>query len=301
MFTAFAVVLARWAGQRRMLLNCLQLNRLPLHPDVYRVVGTFASTMLLPTELDLGATFAELAAGAQRRFSEHAAHNLITGVEVSRELGRRRGTHRPVAPVVFQSTLGMDAAIGGAQQPESAGPLGEIVFNDFFHQLRTPQVALEARFFELGSEMAIVFSLVEELFDAAQVDAAFADLVVLVGSLADGEGWEQVVDLPTAASPVGDGLLLGRYDLEAGAVAEGPPSSKLEETIATLWQELLDVPVVDRAANFFGLGGDSLLAVRVLARVAKQVGTGVPVREFLESPTVAGLAAAIARRGGRTR
>jgi len=82
----------------------------------------------------------ELAAQAQNRFSEHAAHNLITGVEVSRELGRRRGTLRPVAPVVFQSSLGMDAAVGMAH-PESAGPLGELSFDDFYHQLRTPQVA----------------------------------------------------------------------------------------------------------------------------------------------------------------
>jgi mycobactin phenyloxazoline synthetase len=56
---------------------------------------------------------------------------------VSRELGRRRGTLRPVAPVVFQSSLGMDAAVGMAH-PESAGPLGELYFDDFYHQLRTP-------------------------------------------------------------------------------------------------------------------------------------------------------------------
>ncbi|MFD0471071.1 condensation domain-containing protein [Nonomuraea thailandensis] len=49
MLTAFGVVLARWAGHRRMLLNSLQLNRLPIHPEVQRVVGAFAATMLLPS------------------------------------------------------------------------------------------------------------------------------------------------------------------------------------------------------------------------------------------------------------
>jgi mycobactin phenyloxazoline synthetase len=296
-FTAFAVVLARWAGHRRMLLNSLQLNRLPVHPDVHRVVGAFASTMLLPAELTEGATFAELAAAAQRRFSEHAAHNLVTGVEVSRELGRRRGTHRPVAPVVFQSTLGMDAAVGAAH-PESAGPLGEVAFDDFYHQLRTPQVALEVRFYELRSEMAIVFSLVEELFDAEQVDAAFADLVALIGALADGDGWDRVVEVPAATAPPDDGLRLGRYGDDSAAVAEGPLSTPLEEAVAELWEELLDVPVLDRSANLFALGGDSLVAVRALARLAKRMGVVVPVRDFLASPTVAGLAAALAAREG---
>ncbi len=296
MFTAFAVVLARWAGHRRMLLNSLQLNRLPVHPDVHRVVGAFASTMLLPAELVEGATFAELAATAQKRFTEHAAHNLITGVEVSRELGRRRGTHRPVAPVVFQSTLGMDAAVGAAH-PESAGPLGDVDFGDFYHQLRTPQVALEVRFYELRSEMAIVFSLVEELFEAEEVDAAFAELVELVGTLADGDGWDRVVEVPSATDPTGEGLLLGRYGDGDAVVAEGPLSTPLEEAVAELWEELLEVPVLDRSANFFALGGDSLLAVRALGRLAKRLGTGVAVRDFLESPTVAGLAAAFAARG----
>ena len=54
----------------------------------------------------------DLAGRAQQDIGDALAHNLITGVEVSRELGRRRGTHRPVAPVVFQSTLGVDAALG---------------------------------------------------------------------------------------------------------------------------------------------------------------------------------------------
>jgi non-ribosomal peptide synthetase component F len=296
MFTAFAVVIARWAGHRRILLNSLQLNRLPLHPDVHRVLGAFASTMLLPAELDAGVPFAELAARAQRQFVEHSAHSLITGVEVSRELGRRRGTHRPVAPVVFQSTLGMDAAVG-QQQPDSAGPLGQIDLEDIHHQLRTPQVALEARFYEIRGALAIVFSLVDELFDDAQVAAAYSDLVELVGSLADDDGWDAVVDLPAATEPPdGDQLRVGRY-AGGSAVAAGPLSSELEETVAGLWEELLEVPVLDRSADFFALGGDSLLAVRSLARLATLIGVGVPARDFLAAPTVAGVAAAAAARG----
>lgn len=297
MLTAFGVVLARWGGHRRMLLNSLQLNRLPLHPDIHRVIGAFATTMLLPVELGRGRTFAELAVDVQRTFTEHAAHNLVSGVEVSRELARRRGTTRPIGPVVFQSTLGMDAAMG-ERQAESAGPLGDLVFDDFHHQLRTPQVALEARFYEVHGEMATVFSLVEELFDAGQVDAAFADLLELVGSLADGPGWDRVVELPAAGDPRGDagGLSLDRLPERGADQPEGPPADELEQRICELWEEILQVPVLDRSAGFFTLGGDSLLAVRALARVAKEVGAAPSVREFLDAPTVAGLAAAVRAR-----
>ncbi|PZG21049.1 phosphopantetheine-binding protein [Nonomuraea aridisoli] len=295
MLTAFAVVLARWAGHRRMLLNSLQLNRLPLHPDIHRVIGAFATTMLIPVELAQGRTFADLAGEIQRTFTEHAAHNLVSGVEVSRELARRRETTRPVAPVVFQSTLGMDAAIGA--QAESAGPLGDLNFDDFHHQLRTPQVALEARFYEMRDELVLVFSLVAELFHTEQVDAAFADLLALVETLADGPGWDRIVDLPAAAAPDPvPGLTLDRLPEHDADHGDGPPVDELEQRICTVWEEILGVPVLDRGAGFFALGGDSLLVVRTLARIAKEVGGAPSVREFLNAPTVAGVAAAVRAR-----
>ena len=291
LLTAFSVVLAGWAGHRRMLMNSLQLNRLPLHPDVHRIVGAFASTMLLPVELVPGRSFAELATTMQRTFTEHAAHNLISGVEVSRELARRRGTRRPIGPVVFQSTLGMDAAIG-EQHPEAAGPLGEIGFDDYYHQLRTPQVALEVRLFELREEMVVVFSLVEELFHEGEVAATFDELVRLIEALADGPGWDHLVELPVERDPAADGLRLGQLD-EPGVAAEaGPLRDEVEEGVAEVWEELLEVPILDRGADFFALGGDSLLAIRALARMAARTGVRVGVREFWEAPTVAGVAAA---------
>ncbi|MGP3918486.1 phosphopantetheine-binding protein [Nonomuraea sp. 10N515B] len=302
MLTAFGVVLARWAGHRRMLLNSLQLNRLPLHPDVQRVVGAFAATMLLPLDLDPRATFAELATAAQAASGEHAAHNLITGVEVGRELARRRGSWRPVGPVVFQSVLGVDAAMGGGP-PQDAGPLGQVVASDYFHQLRTPQVALEVRCFELGPEMVAVFSLVDELFETDQVAAAFAEFVALVDGLADGTGWDRVPGLPETADPgSGDGgLRLGLLPEPVVRHREGPPADDLEQAVADVFEELLEVPVLDRAADFFGLGGDSLLAVRAVVRLAKEVGTSVPVREFLADSTVAGVALAVRSRLGDQR
>jgi mycobactin phenyloxazoline synthetase len=170
---------------------------------------------------------------------------------------------------------------------------------DFFHQLRTPQVALEARFYELRGSLAIVFSLVEELFDIEQVDAAYADLVALVGSLADGDGWDRPVDLPGESDEAGVGLRLGRYDDDRSGADGRPPATELELTIAAVWEEVLEAPVLDRGASFFDLGGDSLLAVRALARLAKEAGITVPVREFLADPTVAGVAAASRADGAR--
>lgn len=295
LLTEFSIVLARWAGHRRMLLNSLHLNRVPLHSDVHRVAGAFASTMLIPVELDNDRRFIELATTTQRNLSDCVAHNLITGVEVSRELARRRGTRRPVGPVVFQSSLGMNSAVG-EEQPASAGPLGEVRFKDYYHQLRTPQVALEARLFELDADMMVVFSLVEELFEPAQVDSAFAEFVAAIETLADGTGWDRVVALPYEPDPAG-GIRLGQLDEQAVDQDSGPLRDDLEKNIAAVWAELLEEDVVDRGCDFFASGGDSLMAVRVLALLAKQHGIRVTVHEFLQAPTVAGLASVVRTNG----
>jgi mycobactin phenyloxazoline synthetase len=296
MLTAFSVVLATWAGHRRMLLNSLQFNRLPVHPDVHRLVGGFASTMLLPVDLEPGLPFAALAARTQQTFSEHAQHNLVSGVEVSRELGRRRGTRRPIGPVVFQSTLGMDAAMG-SPLPTDAGPLGTIRAGEYVHQLRTPQVALETRCFEIDDGMVVVFSLVEELFDDDEVTAAFAELVDLLTALADGPGWDAVPELPDATEPpTTTGARLGLLDGPRVTHDAGVPTGELEELVAEVFEELLEVPVLERSADFFLLGGDSLLVVRAVTRLARVTGAGVAVRDFLADPTVAGVAAALRAR-----
>lgn len=290
--TAFSVVLARWAGHRELLINSLQLGRLPVHPDVHRIVGAFATTMLLPVRLDPGATFGQLAATVQQTFVEHAGHNLVSGVEVARELGRRRATRRPVGPVVFQSTLGMDAAMGSAL-PTDAGPLGEIRAGEYTHQLRTPQVALETRCFEIDGAMVVVFSLVEELFDASTVDTAFTELTDLLVALADGPGWDVVPELPAGLDPVADGALrLGMLDEPAAVHTPGPPVGDGEQAVAEVFEDLLEVPVLDRTLHFFVAGGDSLLAVRAVALLARTAGVAVSVRDFLADPTVAGVAAA---------
>ncbi|MGW3352822.1 SDR family NAD(P)-dependent oxidoreductase [Nonomuraea rubra] len=66
--------------------------------------------------------------------------------------------------------------------------------------------------------------------------------------------------------------------------------SPAEQVVAGLWSELFGVPVTDPGADFFALGGHSLLGVRMLAALGERFGVRPGMRDLLAAPTVAGMA-----------
>jgi acyl carrier protein len=71
--------------------------------------------------------------------------------------------------------------------------------------------------------------------------------------------------------------------------ARPAPRSSAESAVAEIWAELLAAPV-DVDASFFGLGGNSILAIQMISRLRERFGVDVSVRLFFEQPTVARLA-----------
>ena len=68
------------------------------------------------------------------------------------------------------------------------------------------------------------------------------------------------------------------------------PRNELEERLAAIFRELLDVDRVGVHDNFFELGGHSLQAIRLISRIRADLQTELPLRIFFESSDVAQLA-----------
>jgi acyl carrier protein len=75
-----------------------------------------------------------------------------------------------------------------------------------------------------------------------------------------------------------------------GAASFEPPAGPVEEVIADMFSEALEVRPVGAHDNFFELGGHSLAATRLVTRIAKTFRVEAPVRTFFETPTVAAMA-----------
>ena len=68
------------------------------------------------------------------------------------------------------------------------------------------------------------------------------------------------------------------------------PRSATEETLCRLWQEVLGRERVGIHDNFFKIGGHSLLAARVAARMRESFQLDIALRRMFEAPTIAQLA-----------
>ncbi|WP_189112046.1 non-ribosomal peptide synthetase, partial [Streptomyces camponoticapitis] len=90
-----------------------------------------------------------------------------------------------------------------------------------------------------------------------------------------------------------DRKALPEPDLGTGAVEYVAPADETEETVARIWSEVLGVERVSATDHFFDLGGHSLHAVRVTARINQQTGAGIGPHDVLAHPTVPSLAAHI--------
>jgi natural product biosynthesis luciferase-like monooxygenase protein len=102
--------------------------------------------------------------------------------------------------------------------------------------------------------------------------------------------------LVLAALPITPNGKVDRRALpEPQAIAVRPaaiaPQSDIEKIIASIWEDVLGVPQVGTADNFFDLGGHSLLVVQVQRRLREACGREVSITDMFRLPTIKSLAA----------
>jgi amino acid adenylation domain-containing protein len=71
------------------------------------------------------------------------------------------------------------------------------------------------------------------------------------------------------------------------------PQTKMEETIAGIWTELLGIERISVNDGFFELGGDSLLISRLVAKIHTVFDVNLPIRTIFLTPTILNIAAAV--------
>ncbi|GAA2136225.1 non-ribosomal peptide synthetase [Kitasatospora kazusensis] len=249
LLTAYAEVVGRWSGSSRFTLDLPMFHRLPLHPEVGSLVGDFTSVELLTVDRSAGGSFAERAAAVQARLWQDLDHPMCSGVEVLRELGRRRGQEAALMPVVFTSTVGLgDGAAGDAPRLHE----GEIVLGSS----RTPHVWIDCQVMEHRDDLLLGWDVRRDVFPDGLAEEAFAAFEAAVRRLAaEDRAWTapSLVELPAAqrarreranrtARPLPDALL--HAGVVAQALATPDRTAVLAGTVELTYRQLLDQAVV---------------------------------------------------------
>lgn len=99
-----------------------------------------------------------------------------------------------------------------------------------------------------------------------------------------------VAEIPLNRSGKVDESRLPAPALVAAARPARAPAGETQRQLAVIWSGILGSEVVDADADFFALGGHSVLAVRVVAEVQRAFGLRLPLADFFAFPTLARLA-----------
>jgi amino acid adenylation domain-containing protein len=91
----------------------------------------------------------------------------------------------------------------------------------------------------------------------------------------------------------------GKLDLKALPTPDGDasahrvyeaPQGEIEQCLAEIWSELLEVERIGRHDHFFELGGHSLLLIQLFTRLRDNFGIDIPLAKIINAPTIASLA-----------
>ncbi|HEU0053570.1 MAG TPA: condensation domain-containing protein, partial [Longimicrobium sp.] len=273
LLAAFQLVLGAAAGADDVVVGVRATAR---RPETEALVGPFANLLPLRARLSGEATFAALLDQARWTLADARARQDVPFERVIEELRPERSlSHAPIVQVLFD----FDDVRRGRDDLPVVGDVGGGM-----------ELALRVR--ETAGGMILTLRYDAGLFAETRIRALLDEYARVLGeATADASlplsRVAPIVRRERAAEPV------------AGAEVESvAPRTLTEEVIASIVAEVLGTETVGVHDDFFARGGHSFLATRVLARVATALGVALPLRRFFETPTVAGLAAAVDSAGG---
>jgi len=128
----------------------------------------------------------------------------------------------------------------------------------------------------------LAFKKILDLLPIPQVVVSVRDLEKSI------DEWVNLDPMRSAAHPPGRSESRhSRPDLDTQYLA---PNNETEKILAEIWSELFSIEPIGVHDNFFQLGGDSLMAIQLVARVQEHFLIKIGVNNLFDEPTIADLA-----------
>lgn len=285
LLAGFKAVLARLAGVDQVLVGTPVAGR--THRELEDLIGFFVNTLVLRSHLGDGPTFRALVGRVRHTTLQAFEHGEVPFEKLVEVLQPRRSlTHSPLIQVLFalhnqpQQPLVLDGLEVATEMVES----NTVKFDLNLHgaSLWSGDGA------EAG--LCLALSYRTDLYSPATATALLTEYqALLTAVLAD-------PDAPLLLPQQGGGGPVPRSVKPPGGRVIGVtpgPANATEIRLEILWSALLGHPAVGLDEDFFALGGHSLMAMRLVAAIARDFGVELPLISVFEAPTLRGLAARI--------
>jgi amino acid adenylation domain-containing protein len=304
--TAFQVLLCRWSGQEDVSVGTPVGGRRSRETE--ELVGLFVNTLVVRTDLAGNPPFGTLLGRVREALLDDQANQdvpfekLVDELEVERSLGRTP---------LFQVMLAFENA------PRPVPPAGELSLAPLAVDTGTAkfELTLEATASAAGIGGALEYST--DLFDAATAAwllDSFERLLRAVAVDPERPIWDLPLLAPGASAqhlaprpahreaaagplPLPEPASLPPPRRRRGAASYVAPATPEERALAEIWSQVLQVEQVGAGDNFFALGGDSILSIRVRSLAARR-GLRLELQDFFRLRTLGALAAAARREEG---
>jgi len=281
-------VLARYSGQPEVCLASAVENR-PFR-ETERLIGALLNTIILRIDCAGTPTFSDLL-GRVRSTALDAYERQDVPFErvVDTVQPDRRIAASPLAQVSvswLDGQRGFPALPGLAVEP----------FAFDHHSVKSD---LDLEVYETPEQLHVAWFYSAALFTRESIQWMIADFI----SVLDAGSREPAIALATLGiRPVeARGSLMrvlpGPLPASAADEADAPlvlPRTDLERQVAAVWSELLGVDGISVHADLFSIGGHSLVAIRIAARLSEEMQVDLPAAALFNAPTIATLAERVA-------
>jgi amino acid adenylation domain-containing protein len=298
LLAAFQAIVHQLTGLEDFLVAAPSANR--PRPEIEELMGLFVETVVLRGRLEGDPDVRELLARVRESSLAAFSHQdlpferLVAGLRLERSSSRN-----PLVQVMVSLQDGLEEGFAlpglAAESLDIGAAAAKFDLSLFVEQA--------------GGSLRIVLEYDTDLFEAVTaqrfagrflqvLERAVADPAARLSAIAPLSAAER--RQLAAARPAGQiiaaaTLVSATLPVSSSLRAEGPSRpTPTGEIVARLWAEVLGLDAVRPGDNFFHLGGHSLLGARVLAGIRDLFGVDLPLQTLFRTPTVEGLAGAIA-------
>ncbi|MBE5903195.1 MAG: amino acid adenylation domain-containing protein [Pseudobutyrivibrio sp.] len=169
---AYAEILACYSASKQFTINLTRFQKLPLHPEVEKIIGDFTTLTLLEIDFSDTKNFYERCKRIEEQLYKDMEHNLVSGVEVERMLAKKTGKSEVTMPFVFTSGFGIN---------KENAYFGDIVYG----QSQTPQVFLDQQISIQNGKLHLSWDAVLSVFPDNLIEDMFDEYLRLLSKISD--------------------------------------------------------------------------------------------------------------------